>query len=1240
MTDFWVQDGSSQTARALNAMEDGYCNVYDLSFEDQLSMAADFSKLLSFYDIGDDTAGDWSALFESDEAAVMAMILATDLDTYREAFEAFLHGVGDVTAERHSELVPNYTLAKRIDDWHRMLVECESELGHQLADKFASLELAKLRAEMNDLLASYLARDNAELDEWKANLKRNFHAFYNAIMHLKSYAKDLLPESLQSQTHNPSMGLYIAFTRMFQKVQQRANRFTSDHREFYYRDVLKINALPTRSDSAYLVLRPDGPGKQILVRRDSEFLAEIGEPKTEVVYSADHDLLVNDAEVKSLYTLYFARDSLSSPENILKSRCAGLKRQFITSAKINSIQPGEKQTAVPLFGAPKAGSGQGKLADAEFGFAVASPVLYLKEGERVVSILINTRTIEAQQSQGLNETLADIARQLEKETLADIARRQGNETLADSARQLELEKFTGSSIAPHELFLKDAFFKVFSEIFRVQFTVESGWYTVDEYLPLNDIADKNQVAGSLYFQIPLPPSVGSIVAYSNAVHGGAYDTQYPVMRFILNSGAYLYPYSLLKDLLVESINIEVSVKGAKEIQMYNNLGQLSPDAPFNPFGPLPAVGSYFLVGNAEIAAKQLTRMDLDIEWGGLPTALSGFEQYYQHYEMDINNASFRVDLSLLKNGRWIPQDQQATRLFDHNGKSHGSSRHGVSKNRRLAFDAIVELSEPASVGDEFKYTSLSKSGFFKLTLSDPEFAFGHKEYPLKLAEVLTSNARRKLFKEPKPLPNPAYTPLVNSISMNYRATADINLSQQTSAAAGENQHRLIHIHPLGTEDLCKAGGQDSHLLPQYDDSGTLYIGLAAQQLAGRLSLYFHLRADSSSDPDGTLRRLQWSYLSSNQWKPIDKSNLIDDSTRGFLSSGIVVLDIPEDINRRNSIMPDDLYWLKASGNQSLDQVCSLCSVYTQGIKVRWKYNQASGRHLQHPLPESSINSAAVSIPGIASIEQIAESFGGLSAESSQDLIVRASERLKHKNRACTAWDYERLILQQFSEIYKVKCFCNLVDEEQSDKRIRPGHVLIVVVPKTEHRGALDKQAMVNGLLLSDIKVYVESLSSPFVRIKVRNPAYEKIQVRCAVKFAPGKNSGRYINELNRAIMDYLSPWTTIGYSAQFHWCIRRYDLESYIQGQNYIDTVTQFSILQITQNTQRKFRLFDTVREAEAHDKVSAVYPWSIAVPVGYHYIETTETEKPLAPIKAGTGDLEIGGTLIICARGTHGEEK
>jgi hypothetical protein len=49
------------------------------------------------------------------------------------------------------------------------------------------------------------------------------------------------------------------------------------------------------------------------------------------------------------------------------------------------------------------------------------------------------------------------------------------------------------------------------------------------------------------------------------------------------------------------------------------------------------------------------------------------------------------------------------------------------------------------------------------------------------------------------------------------------------------------------------------------------------------------------------------------------------------------------------------------------------------------------------------------------------SFGGRETEDSSQFYKRVSERLRHKERAITIFDYERLVLESFPSIYKVKC---------------------------------------------------------------------------------------------------------------------------------------------------------------------------------------------------------------------------
>ncbi len=401
-----------------------------------------------------------------------------------------------------------------------------------------------------------------------------------------------------------------------------------------------------------------------------------------------------------------------------------------------------------------------------------------------------------------------------------------------------------------------------------------------------------------------------------------------------------------------------------------------------------------------------------------------------------------------------------------------------------------------------------------------------------------------------------------------------------------------------------------------------------------ITLFFHMREDSAPETYGDPSQITWFYLLSNQWKRLEKSRVISDTTQGFLSSGIVTLKIPQDINRENTIMPGNLFWLRASLEDHPEAPCSVYSVHAHALKVSRQQRENGSSYLKQALPAGNIKESRVSIPGIGKITQIVDSFGGRPPENTEQRKTRTSERLRHKNRATTPWDYELLILERFPDIFKVKCFTNMVAEQDPEKRIRPGHILIVVIPRLREQFPENMNPMVHSLLLKEIKVFVKNLASPFAVIAVRNPAYELIQVRCTVKFKKRDGGeGYYITLLNRAISDYLSPWHRNGYGAQFGWSIRAYDIISYIRDLDYVHFVTDFSMLHIAEYGKDHFRMFDTVREHTDEKGIATIrpiYPWSVAIPVRNHFIETTDRSERIAPEITGIDELEIGSTFII----------
>lgn len=1240
-----IRDGTSQKQRLLPALDDGYIDVDEMRLASLLAMSREYAGLLKYFDGDNREDGDWSALFDAEEANIFASILATSLKQAEADFFGLLSKLHQRPGMLHDGSIdparlPAVALAQRIDSWFVKLGALQNDAAMQLHEKIGNLIGKTLAHELHHLLA-FVRQSGAVVEtglpqfapEWTLGavrrmhwpphdaphalaqfLKDNFYAFHNAVLFLQEHSGALLQSSLQRSDHDPAAGLFIAFLKLFSGVQRKLNSFTRKHLDFYYSDVLQVRHREFVPDSTYLLFSPDVAGREVMIAKGTEFLAGLDENNIDLIYAADDDLLVTDARVCALHTFYLERNAVISPENSLFWPDSRKKssQQFATAAKLNRIelpQPdagvtGSELEAQPLFGDPRRHKNKRFFEDARLGLAVASSVLLLEQGQRDVSV-----------------------------TFRLAASGSGEDTLGSFIDSL------GAVSANRE----DAFFKVFRNMFRISLTSEAGWLEIEEYLPLcSCVGPEGCESDSFKVQFRLPDSAAAIVPYAPALHGGGFDTDLPLVRFTLNPGAYLYPYSLLSELVVREIVIETKVVGARGMLVYNQLGQLNPDAQFSPFGPSPAQGDYLVVGCYEAARKRLLDFEVEIEWSGLPPGMRDFGDYYREYSGIGSNDAFRAKLAVLRDRKWIPADmgeQPETALFESLKEEGEASR--ICRKRRLSFRGLCRFLRPLEgiAEERYGYDAAAKDGFFRIALGNPPGAFGHKDYPTLLSRTMTENARLKRFglarlllkaHPDKPLPNAPYTPLINSIAVNYRATASISLEQVASADEEDISEKIFHLHPLGLESPSPKSYARIHMVPRYDADGNLLIGIAASRLAGPLTLFFHLREDSLPEAGGRELHFTWHYLASNRWKKLDRSRVVADGTRGFLASGIVTLDLPADIDQASTIMPSGMYWLRvAASGDNFHTLCSLYAVYAQALKVSWKAQQGNDHaHLEHKLPAGTIKDARYSLPGIAGMRQVVDSFGGMPAEQNRQRTVRVSERLKHKNRAVTAWDYERLILQRFPEIYKVKCFPCMSGDDAQAGETRPGQLLIVVLPYLKEGAATNSMPMGNALLLREVREFVAGLSSAFAEITVRNPAYEQVQVHCRVGFKKGREPGLCLRQLNQEIFDYLFPWSPGGQEARFGWSIRCSELQSFIRSREYVETVSGLSLLHLSELGRHKHQLFDTARRHVG--EIGPIYPWSIAVPFRHHLIEVMSDGRFYKPDPTGISRLSIGSTFIL----------
>jgi hypothetical protein len=262
-------------------------------------------------------------------------------------------------------------------------------------------------------------------------------------------------------------------------------------------------------------------------------------------------------------------------------------------------------------------------------------------------------------------------------------------------------------------------------------------------------------------------------------------------------------------------------------------------------------------------------------------------------------------------------------------------------------------------------------------------------------------------------------------------------------------------------------------------------------------------------------------LCDNYWKELTTAEFIFDTTNNFLTSGIIQFLIPKEATLHNTIMPEGLLWLKASIQAPPDSVCSFMDVQANAVIARFKNQENDPAHLASPLPANTINKLEGSNAAIKSVKQPFASFGGRMQEEDKNFYVRVSERLRHKERNITLWDYERLVLQHFPSIYKVKC----INHATENSFYSPGNVLVVVVPDLTNQNAVNPlQPRVDKNTLSEVTDFLQDHTTGWAQLQVRNPFYETVRTVVQLKLKRGFEFNFYQNVVEQKLKEFLSPW--------------------------------------------------------------------------------------------------------------------
>ena len=423
-------------------------------------------------------------------------------------------------------------------------------------------------------------------------------------------------------------------------------------------------------------------------------------------------------------------------------------------------------------------------------------------------------------------------------------------------------------------------------------------------------------------------------------------------------------------------------------------------------------------------------------------------------------------------------------------------------------------------------------------------------------------------------PIPPIGPFTTELSVDYVTSEQtIKLDGKDKSAFEKRQSHFFHLTPFGQSEQNPFLNSDQKvfLVPQFKfqsdkSNAEFYVGLTGLKPPQNFAIHFQV-ADGTADPLSIKPdpHIHWSYLKGNQWISFGKYE-VQDGTNGLLNSGIITFSIPDEASSENTILPPGQHWLRASVAGESDAVCRLLAVSAQGLTVTFKNQGNDPAFPAKVLPPGPISKLDQPDAAVKKVAQPFATFGGRAAEQPSAFYTRISERLRHKDRAIALWDYERLILEAFPQIYKVKCLNHTFYDNENGiniyKELAPGHVTIVTIPNQQSHYVRDPLRPYTSLgLLEDIKTFLQKHLSCFVKLHVKNPLFEEVGAHFKLRFFEGFDKTFYAKKLQEAITRFLSPWAfSGGGNPTFGGKIYQSVLINFVEEQPYVDYVTDFKL--------------------------------------------------------------------------------
>ena len=573
--------------------------------------------------------------------------------------------------------------------------------------------------------------------------------------------------------------------------------------------------------------------------------------------------------------------------------------------------------------------------------------------------------------------------------------------------------------------------------------------------------------------------------------------------------------------------------------VYND-GLLDLSKEFEPFGPVPRRGDAFYIRSDEALGKPLESLEVTIVPLGDADLAEASYRYLQKTQVRdvaeyiaqrlgrprsaVTDAFVEDALARAESPKQVAwQGYRAATGWEAIGQPQGN------------FGSVVLAPAAAtSPTDEAEIAGI-RGRFVRALLSQGDF--GWRDYQETIARNAARAARGTgATLEEAPPPEP---PVLTSVTLGYR-TATVDTTAAVPAV------RLFARNGLG-EPVEVGRGQPA--APFARDlgghRGVMYLGLRDVPLGEVITVYVEIDEAAACSALGRQATFAWEYRAEpGQWSALR----VLDGTRGLRHTGILRFVAPP--NWASQAPEADAAgerWLRAR-TAAPGLSGTVKRLRLDAVEATYVLAGPDDPLPDRPLPPEGISGLRAAVVGVKRVTNPAPSRGGRAreTEAGEPYFRRASDSVRHRNRAVTAWDVERLVLEGFPEVGKARC----LPHHSPTSECAPGWFSVVVARRSD-----DRLPHPTVRLAGEIEEWLGARATPHARIAVLCPDLEEVAAVAAIRLRRGFPAGDAAEAIDRDLRRFLHPVLTSREGADWGVGLYRSSLVAFLEGLEQVEFV-------------------------------------------------------------------------------------